>query len=114
MPELATSQEANLDCAQRCERARIGRIAQQLQRHLIGEHEESYALADVERALQSWLELERERLIEDAVELLTEPRFMQANEFRRLLARAAHSSDKLPSAQFTPAMEHLVRTPLAA
>ena len=114
MPALAVNRETKLDCARRSEQWRIEQIARQLQRYLSSEHEECYRLSDVERAVCSWLEIERERLIEDAVELLTEPRFKRAEEFRRLLARTARTLDEPPPAQFELATKHLMGNPLAA
>lgn len=66
---------------------KIKPTAANLQEHYASEHEEFYDPEQVERAVRLWLESQIEKMIEDAPELLTRPRFGHASRFREILWR---------------------------
>lgn len=80
---------------------RIKEIAAGVSVAIANEHGKSFPPKQVEQAVASWLENRLEDLAEDAVELLTEPRFGYANDFIRAfgqrteVAQYAHSVRKL-------------------
>jgi len=63
--------------------------------YLAAEHDESYPLPVVERAVNKWFALEVERLLEDSAEILTTPRYAQAQDLQSQLARATTQENKL-------------------
>lgn len=60
---------------------RIKEIAANVRVAIANEHGESVPIEQVECAVKLWLESRFEDLADDAVELLTEPRFGYAREF---------------------------------
>ena len=66
---------------------KIKPIAARLQDRIASEHEEFYETEQIEHAMRQWLETQIESLIEDAPELLFQPRFGHASNFRMTLWR---------------------------
>ena len=70
--------------------------------YLAVEHDEHYSLSVVERAVSRWFALEVERLLEDSMEILTTPRYAQAQDLQSQLARAAQENKRQANECFSP------------
>ncbi len=70
--------------------------------YLASEHDESYPLLVVERAVSEWFALEVERLLEDSAEILTTPRYAQAQDLQSQLARTAQENKRQADDCFSP------------
>ncbi|MCA1626068.1 MAG: hypothetical protein LC778_20195 [Acidobacteria bacterium] len=70
--------------------------------YLAAEHDEFYPLLVVERAVSKWFELEVERLLEDSAEILTTPRYVQAQALQSQLARTAQENKRQADDCFSP------------
>lgn len=66
---------------------RIKEIAASIGYAIAIEHGESFPPEQIEQAVKGWLENRLEDLADDAVELLTEPRFGYANDFYSRIAK---------------------------
>jgi len=71
--------------------------------YFAAEYDEHYPLPVVERAVCKWFALEVERLLEDSAEILTTPRFHQAQDLQSQLARAAQEKERQANECFSPA-----------
>jgi len=73
---------------------RLRATSSRVRDYLAVEHDEHYSLSVVERTVSKWFALEVERLLEDSAEILTTPRFAQAQDLQSQLARAAAQENK--------------------
>ncbi len=73
---------------------RLRATSHRVRDYLAAEHDESYPLSVVERAVSKWFALEVERLLEDSAEILTTPRYAQAQDLQSQLARAAQENER--------------------
>ena len=83
------------------ERLRV--TSRRVRDYLAAEHDESYPLSVVERAVSNWFALEVERLLEDSEEILTTPRFRQAQDLQSQLARTAQEKERQADECLSPA-----------
>ncbi len=83
------------------ERLRV--TSRRVRDYLATEHDESYPLPVVERAVSNWFALEVERLLEDSAEILTTPRYTQAQDLQSQLARATQENKRQANECFSPA-----------
>ncbi len=77
--------------------------ARRVRDYLAAEHDESYPMPVVERAVSKWFALEVERLLEDSAEILTTPRYAQVQDFQSQLARTAQDDKRRASECFSSA-----------
>lgn len=73
---------------------RLRATSHRVRDYLATEHDEHYPLPVVERAVSNWFALEVERLLDDSAELLTTPRYAQAQVLQSQLARAAQENKR--------------------
>ncbi len=82
---------------------RLRATSRRVRDYLAAEHAERYSLPVVECAVSRWFALEVERLLEDSAEILTTPRFHQAQDLQSQLARAAQENERQANECFSPA-----------
>ncbi len=70
--------------------------------YLAAEHDESYPMPVVERAVSKWFALEVERLLEDSAKILTTPHYAQAQDLQFQIARAAQENKRQANECFSP------------
>jgi len=81
---------------------RLRATSRRVRDYLAAEHDECYPLPVVERAVTKWFALEVERLLEDSTEILTTPRYAQAQDLQSQLARAAQENERQANDCFSP------------
>ncbi len=81
---------------------RLRATSRRVRDYLAAEHDEHYSLSVIERAVTKWFALEVERLLEDSTEILTTPRYTQAQDLQSQLARATQENERQANECFSP------------